>query len=132
MGQWLELKPVMFQNSRTQRAVKLEALLMARTQCQTECIAMVMSGNECQLEGYLSHGKLATVVCCAEVLIQPSFFVSKSASPGECVTERTTETLHRLSASLKQFSSTCDVSCLVARDTDHEHKFSLTYLSCLL
>ena len=111
--------------------MRLEALLMARTQCQTECIAMVKSGNECQLEDYMSHGKLATVVCCAEVLIQPSFFVLKSASPGECVTKRTTETPHRLNASPKQFSSTCHVSCFVARDTDHKHKFSLTNLSCL-
>ena len=60
-GQWLESKRVMCQNVTTQRAVKLEALLMARTQCQTEYIAMVKSGNECQLEGYMSHGKLATV-----------------------------------------------------------------------
>ena len=81
----------MCQNLRMQRAVKLQALLMARTQCQTEYIAMVKSSNECQLESYMSHGKLATVVCCAEVLIQPSFLVLKSASPGECVTERTTE-----------------------------------------
>ena len=31
----------------------------------------------------------------------------------------------------KQLSSTCYVSLLAARDTDHEHKFSLTYLSYL-
>ena len=49
---------MMCPNLRTQRAVKLEALLMARTQCQTEYNAMVKSGNECQLEGYMSHGKL--------------------------------------------------------------------------
>ena len=41
MGQWLELKRAMFQTLRTQRAVKLEALLEARTQCQTEYIAMM-------------------------------------------------------------------------------------------
>ena len=82
---------MMCQNLRTQRAVKLEALLMTRTQCQTEYIAKVKSGNECQLEGYMSHGKLATVVCCTEVLIQPSSLVLNSASLGECVTERTTE-----------------------------------------
>ena len=41
-----------------QRAVKLEALLLARTQCQTEYIAMVKTGNECQLEGYMLHGSL--------------------------------------------------------------------------
>ena len=82
---------MMCQNLKTQRGVKLEASFMARTQCQTEYFAMVKSGNECQLEGYMSHGKLATVVCCAEVLIQPSFIVFKSASPGEFVTERTTE-----------------------------------------
>ena len=49
MGRWLELKRVMCQTLRTQRAVSLEALLMARTQCQTECIAMSKTRNECQL-----------------------------------------------------------------------------------
>ena len=51
---------------------------------------MVKAGNECQLEGYISHGKLATVVCCAEVF-QPSSLMLNNASLGECVTERTTE-----------------------------------------
>ena len=69
----------MCQNLKTQRGVKLEASFMARTQCQTEYFAMVKSGNECQLEGYMSHGKLATVVCCAEVLIPTKF---------HCVEER--------------------------------------------
>ena len=70
-GQWLELKRVMCQSLRMQRAVKLETLLVARTQCQTQCIAMVKSDNECQLEGFMSHGKLATVV----LLIQPRSLV---------------------------------------------------------
>ena len=95
-GQWLESKRVMCQILRTQRAVKLQTSLMARTQCQTEYIAMVKSGNECQFESYMSHDKLASVVNCAEVLIEPSFLVLKSASPGECVTERTTEQRHTL------------------------------------
>ena len=64
---------------------------MERTQCQTEYIAMVKSGNECDLESYKSHGKLATVICCAEVLIQPSSFMLNNASLGECVTECNTE-----------------------------------------
>ena len=76
-GQWLESKRVMRQNLRTQRAVNLEALVMARTQCQTEYIAVVKSSNECQLESHMSHGKLATVVCCAEMLVQPSFLVEE-------------------------------------------------------
>ena len=46
MDQWLELKRVMCHTFRRQRAVTLEASLMARTQCQTEYIAMVKSGNE--------------------------------------------------------------------------------------
>ena len=82
------LKRVMSQTSRLQRAAKLEAFLMVRTQCQTE---MIKTGSECQLGGYILHGKLAAVICCAEVLIQPSSFLSTNASPGECVTERTTE-----------------------------------------
>ena len=48
MGRWLELKRVMCQTSGMQREVKLEALLMARMQCQTEYIATVKTGNECQ------------------------------------------------------------------------------------
>ena len=40
---------------------------------QTEYIAMVNNGNDCQLQGYMFHGKLAIAVCCAEVLFQPSF-----------------------------------------------------------
>ena len=39
-----------------------------------EYIAMVKTGNECQLSVYmLLHGNNATAVCCAEVLFQPSF-----------------------------------------------------------
>ena len=53
MGQWLELKRVMCQTLGTQRAVKLEATLMARPQCQTEYSAMIKTGNECQLQGYM-------------------------------------------------------------------------------
>ena len=49
MGHWLDLKRVMCQTLRTQRAVKLEALPMARTQCQTEYFAMIKTGNACQL-----------------------------------------------------------------------------------
>ena len=90
-GQWLELQRVMCQTLRMQHAVELEASLVARTKCQTVYIAMVKSSNECQLEGYTSHGKLATVVCCAEVLIQPSSLVLSDASLDGCVTERTTE-----------------------------------------
>ena len=48
MGRWLELKRVMCQTLRTQRAVKLEAFFLARTQCQTEYIAMIKTGNESQ------------------------------------------------------------------------------------
>ena len=73
MGLSMESKRVVCQTLRTQRAVKLEVLLMALTQCQTEYIAMIKTGNECQLQGYMLHGKLAFVVCCAEVLFQPSF-----------------------------------------------------------
>ena len=61
-----------------------------------ECIAMVKTGNECQLSAYmLLVGNLATAVCCAEVLFQQSFFVSLNALPGvlhaEWSTKRTTE-----------------------------------------
>ena len=39
-----------------------------------ECIAMAKTGNECQLLAFmLLLGKFSTVVCCAEVLFQPSF-----------------------------------------------------------
>ena len=45
-----------------------------------EYIAMVKTGNECQLSAYkMFVGNLATAVCCAEVLFQPSFL---------CVTQR--------------------------------------------
>ena len=64
---------------------------MARTQGQTEYIAMLKTGNEWQLWSYMLQGKLAIVVCCAEVLFQPSSLVSSDVPPGECVTERTTE-----------------------------------------
>ena len=77
MGQWLELERVMCQTLRTQRAVKLEALLLARTQCQTEYIALIKTRNECELQGYMLHGKLTIVVCCAEVLFQPSFLCAE-------------------------------------------------------
>ena len=37
-------------------------------------LAMVKTGNECQVSAYmLLLGKFATVVCCAEVLFGPSF-----------------------------------------------------------
>ena len=72
MGQWLELKRVMCQTLRTQRAAKLEALLLARTTRQTGYNAMIKTGNECQLQSHMLHGNLAFVVCCAEVLFQPS------------------------------------------------------------
>ena len=49
IGRWLELKRVMCQPLRAQRAVKLEALFVARMQCQTEYIATIKTGNECQL-----------------------------------------------------------------------------------
>ena len=90
-GQWLELKRVVCQTLRMQRAVELEASLVARTKWQTVYIAMDKSSNECQLEGYTSQGKLATVVCCAEVLIQPSALVLSDVSLDGCVTECTTE-----------------------------------------
>ena len=45
-----------------------------------EYIAMVKTGNECQLAAYmLLLGNFASAVCCAEVLFQPSFL---------CVTQR--------------------------------------------
>ena len=46
----------------------------------------VQTGNECQLQGYMLNGKFALVVCCAEVLLQPSFtcfVVLIHALPGE-------------------------------------------------
>ena len=52
---------------------------MARTQRQTEYIAMIETGNESQLSAQLlllSHD--AAVVCCTEVLFQPSFSLSCS------------------------------------------------------
>ena len=45
-----------------------------------EYIAMVQTGNECQLSAYtLFVGKLFTAACCAEVLFQPSFLVPLNA-----------------------------------------------------
>ena len=45
-----------------------------------EYIAMVKTGNECQLSAYmLLLGNLATSVCCSEVPFEPSFL---------CVTQR--------------------------------------------
>ena len=57
---------------------------------------MIRTGKECQLSAFmLLLGKFAAVVCCAEVLFQPSFIVSLNALPGvlhaEWSTERTTE-----------------------------------------
>ena len=57
-----------------------------------EHIAMVKTGNECQLSAYmLLLGKCAIVVCCAEVLFQPSFLPVVSVLRAEWNTERTTE-----------------------------------------
>ena len=49
-----------------------------------ENIAMVKTGNECQLSAYmLLLGKFAIVVCCAEVLLQPSFLHVVNTLPAE-------------------------------------------------
>ena len=45
-----------------------------------EYIAMVKTGNECQFSALmLLLGNFAIVVCCADVLFQPSFLVSLRA-----------------------------------------------------
>ena len=57
-----------------------------------ECIAMVTIGFEFQLSAcVLMLGEFATVVCCAEVLFQPSFLNVVSTLHAEWSTERTTE-----------------------------------------
>ena len=49
-----------------------------------EYIAMAKTGNECQLSAcLLLLGKFAVVVCCAEVLFQPSFFHVVNTLPAE-------------------------------------------------
>ena len=54
-----------------------------------EYTAMDKTGNECQIANYmLFGGNLATVVCCTEVLFQPSFLVSRNALPGMLYAER--------------------------------------------
>ena len=88
MGQWLELKLAMCQTLRMQRAVELEALLMARTQCQTEFIAMIKIGVSSKAKCYTERLLLWSArKCCSSI----ETLVSSNASPGECVTERTTE-----------------------------------------
>ena len=89
MGHWLELKLAMCQTLRMQRAVELEALLMARTQCQTEFIAMIKIGVSSKATCYTEGLLLWSVAqkCCSSI----ETLVSSDASPGECVTERTTE-----------------------------------------
>ena len=73
---------------------------------QDEYFARVKTGNECQLSAnMLLLGKFATVVCCAEVLFQPSFFDVVSTLHAEWSTERTTEPLHRLSAFSRDFAT---------------------------
>ena len=69
-SRWLKLKP----DSENVTRSGTEALLMARTQRQTEYIAMIETGNESQPSAQLlllSNG--AIVVGCTEVLFQPSF-----------------------------------------------------------
>ena len=57
-----------------------------------EYVAMVKTRNECQLsDNMLFVGNLATAVCCAEVLFQPSFLVSLNALPGVLHAERSTK-----------------------------------------
>ena len=57
-----------------------------------EYITIVKTGNECQLSAYmLLLGKCAVVVCCAEVLFQPSFLLVVCVLHAEWSTERTTE-----------------------------------------
>ena len=49
-----------------------------------EYIAIVKTGNECQLLAYMSLlGKFAIVVCCAEVFFQPSFLHVVDTLPAE-------------------------------------------------
>ena len=69
----------------TQRAVELEALLTARTHCQTEYIAMVKSCNECQLKSYIS-GMLIQPDLCRRARRLVS--VSRSVPPNIAQTER--------------------------------------------
>ena len=95
-GQWLELKPVMCQTLTTQRAVKLEALLMARTQCQTECIAYGTATNGsfeatcCTVSSLL--WSVARKCCSSQVpLCQVTsrlVSVSRSVPPNTAQTER--------------------------------------------
>ena len=57
-----------------------------------EYVAMVKTGNECQLlDNMLFVGNLATAVCCTEVLFQPSFLVSLNALLGVLRAERSTK-----------------------------------------
>ena len=41
-----------------------------------EHTGMVKTGDECQVSAYMLLCKFAFVVCCVEVLIHPSFFLS--------------------------------------------------------
>ena len=95
MGQWLELKRVMCQTLRTQRAVKLEALLVARTQCQTEYIGMITTRNECQLPGYMLQGKLAICGLLRGSVVPAKFLLCRvTRCLVSCVTKRTIGTEH--------------------------------------
>ena len=49
-SRWLEMKP-----DRENVTAELEALLMARTQRQSECIVLVKTGCECQPEPTCRH-----------------------------------------------------------------------------
>ena len=65
--------------------MELEALLAARTQRQTEYIAMVKAGNECQHTAYMSsHGNLCYDGPLRGSLIPVKFlFVSVNTLPAE-------------------------------------------------
>ena len=56
-SRWFELKRVMCQILRTQYAVELEALLVARMEHQNKFIAMVKTGNERQHTEYMSDSR---------------------------------------------------------------------------
>ena len=71
-SRWLELKPDRANVTRSGTG----SITVARTQRQTEHIAMIEAGNESQLSAQLLLlSNDAVVVSCTEVLFQPSFLL---------------------------------------------------------
>ena len=123
-SRWFELKCAMCQILRTQHAVELETLLMARLEHQNEFIATVKTRNERQHTDYMSiHGKNSIArKCCSKssfslllllntLPAEPEFNALVVVWSGERSTRSTTRITKRDTAQTQRIlDKTCDHS----------------------